>query len=202
MKKTFLVFGLIAIFSGALTVAPTVFSQDESAFFEPQTESDFFVGPQQQGTQTGTTQGNQTGTTQGSQTGTTQGTQTGTTQGSQTGTTQGTQTGIGFTVPNVSTEDSIMCLLFRLLSIFMNIFAVIAGLYILYSGFKFVAAQGNPTKLSAARLNFIHVIIGTALILGAWGIINLVVNTINEVLDEPIAGLPSNAACNGNNSDE
>ena len=88
-----------------------------------------------------------------------------------------------------------MCLIYRLFKIFMNIFAIVAGLYILYSGFKFIAAQGNPTKLQIARQNFYNVIIGTALILGSWGIVILTVNTINEVLDEPIADIPSNATC-------
>lgn len=90
---------------------------------------------------------------------------------------------------------TVICLLYALFKIFMNIFAIVAGLYILYSGFRFVSAQGKPDKLKEARQNFWNVLIGTILILGSWAIVNVAINTINDLLEEDIAWIPSNSVC-------
>ncbi|MBP9668889.1 MAG: hypothetical protein KBE09_01210 [Candidatus Pacebacteria bacterium] len=57
----------------------------------------------------------------------------------------------------------------------------IISLFIVYAGFKFVTAQGNSDKISAARDNFLYVVIGAILILGAWAIAQLIGGTINEL---------------------
>jgi len=55
------------------------------------------------------------------------------------------------------------------------------SLFIVYSGFKFVLAQGNEKALSDAKMNFLYVIIGALLILGAWALAQLIGNTVNEL---------------------
>lgn len=55
-------------------------------------------------------------------------------------------------------------------------------LFIVYSGFKFIAAQGNESKLSEAKQNFMYVIIGAILILGAWVIATLIAGTVSELM--------------------
>lgn len=57
----------------------------------------------------------------------------------------------------------------------------IISLFIVYAGFKFVTAQGNEGKITAARDNFMYVVIGAILILGAWAIAQLIGGTINEL---------------------
>jgi hypothetical protein len=58
----------------------------------------------------------------------------------------------------------------------------ILTLFIVYSGFKFVTAQGNEGKLKDAKENFLYVFIGAILILGAWVLATLIASTATQVL--------------------
>jgi hypothetical protein len=53
--------------------------------------------------------------------------------------------------------------------------------YIIWTGFLFVKAQGNPTELEKAKKSFLNAIIGMAIILGAWAIATVIANTINKI---------------------
>ena len=57
----------------------------------------------------------------------------------------------------------------------------IVALFIIYSGFLFVAAQGNSEKLKKAKETFIYTIIGAAILLGAWVIAQAVSGTVSEL---------------------
>ena len=54
-------------------------------------------------------------------------------------------------------------------------------LFFIYSGFLFVVARGDPTKLGKAKNMFWYTLIGSLLILGAWTIANAIVNTVNDI---------------------
>jgi hypothetical protein len=58
----------------------------------------------------------------------------------------------------------------------------IITLFIVISGFMFVAALGKPDKLSKAKENFVYVIIGALLILGAWVLATLIGGTVSQVV--------------------
>jgi hypothetical protein len=58
----------------------------------------------------------------------------------------------------------------------------IITLFFVYSGFLFVKARGNPAELSKAKNNFIAVVIGAILILGAWVIATLIGGTVTKLL--------------------
>jgi len=55
---------------------------------------------------------------------------------------------------------------------------VIVVLFIIYSGFKFVTAQGNESEVTKAKDMFYATVIGGAILLGADVIANVVVNTV------------------------
>ncbi len=57
----------------------------------------------------------------------------------------------------------------------------IITLFMVYSGFLFVFAQGNQEQLSKAKTNFVYVVIGAILILGAWVFASLIGGTIKEL---------------------
>ena len=65
----------------------------------------------------------------------------------------------------------------------------ILTLFIVYSGFLFVAAQGNESKLTDAKKNFMYVILGALLILGAWIIATLIGGTVSQ-LTKPTPSAP------------
>ena len=55
------------------------------------------------------------------------------------------------------------------------------ALAIVYSGFMFVSARGNEEGISLAKRNFMYVVIGAILILGAWVIATLIGGTVTQL---------------------
>lgn len=60
----------------------------------------------------------------------------------------------------------------------------IITLFIVIAGFMFVLARGNEHKLSEAKKNFVYVIIGAILILGAWVLATLIGGTVTQVVGQ------------------
>jgi hypothetical protein len=67
------------------------------------------------------------------------------------------------------------------LNIVAQIGAIVAVLFIIWSGFLFITAQGNKTKLDKAKSTFYTTVIGTAILLGASVITKIIVNTVGSV---------------------
>src|SRR3989344_35741 len=58
----------------------------------------------------------------------------------------------------------------------------IITLFIVISGFMFVLARGNESRLTEAKKNFVYVIIGALLILGAWVIATLIGGAVTQLV--------------------
>ncbi len=69
-----------------------------------------------------------------------------------------------------------------LLGIIMRAGIPIIVLALVYTGFRFVAARGNPTKIADAKKLLLYTIIGSAVVLGAWTIATILTNTINLIV--------------------
>jgi len=67
--------------------------------------------------------------------------------------------------------------------------AVIVVIMIIYSGFLFVTAQGNESKLGDAKKSFMYSVIGALILLGAWVIANAITGTVCLLYDNPPDGL-------------
>lgn len=57
----------------------------------------------------------------------------------------------------------------------------IIALAIIYSGFLFVQARGNSEALSEAKRTLTYTLIGAAIILGAWAIAQMIVDTVKTL---------------------
>lgn len=57
----------------------------------------------------------------------------------------------------------------------------IIALFIVYSGFLFVSARGNAEQIKTAKRNFVYVVIGTLLILGAWELSTIIGGTVSQL---------------------
>jgi hypothetical protein len=99
-----------------------------------------------------------------------------------------------YQVQNPLAASSFCGLIQNLLQAALAIGIPIAVLFLVYAGFKFVLAQGNPEKLREARSNFLWTIIGIGIFLGAWLLADLVVNTVNALGMTP--GQPNLISCN------
>lgn len=55
-------------------------------------------------------------------------------------------------------------------------------IFIVYAGFKFIAARGNPESLNDAKRNMTYVVLGAILILSAWVLATMIGGTIRQLL--------------------
>lgn len=84
--------------------------------------------------------------------------------------------------------DSFAGLVYALLSSVISIGWIVVVFALIFVGFKFVTASGNPTKLDDAKRAFMWTIIGGVILLGSMGISAVICNTaqqFNTSLDCP-----------------
>lgn len=89
----------------------------------------------------------------------------------------GTPSDIGKIVNPLST-DSIPELIKTILEGVIKLGVPVIALAIIYSGFLFVAARGNPEKITKAKDTLIYTLIGAALLLGSWALAQLITETV------------------------
>ncbi len=65
--------------------------------------------------------------------------------------------------------------------ILIPIGGVVAVLMIMYAGFLYVTARGNPAQISKAHDALLYGAIGAAILLGAWVIAGAIEGTVNEL---------------------
>ncbi len=58
----------------------------------------------------------------------------------------------------------------------------VIALFMVVAGFMFIKAQGKEGELTKAKENFVYVIIGALLILGAWVIATLIGGTVTQLV--------------------
>ncbi|RJQ30736.1 hypothetical protein C4572_03645 [Candidatus Parcubacteria bacterium] len=63
----------------------------------------------------------------------------------------------------------------------INIGIPIAALFIIYSGLKLVMARGSEDKIKDAKNGLLWSIIGTAILLGAWVIVEILQSTVDSL---------------------
>jgi len=76
---------------------------------------------------------------------------------------------------NASTLDG---LIKTILEGVLKIGIPIIALAIIYCGFLFVSARGNPESIKKAKESLIYTLIGAAILLGAWAIALLIKDTV------------------------
>lgn len=77
--------------------------------------------------------------------------------------------------------DSLEDLIVRILEIIVQIGIPVIALFIIYSGFLFVAAQGNPQKLKQAKNTLLYTLIGAAVVLASTVIAKAISGTIADL---------------------
>lgn len=82
------------------------------------------------------------------------------------------------TIKNPISETSINGLVQRILEGVIRLGIPVVALAVIYSGFLFVSAQGNPEKISTAKKSLTYTLIGAGILLGAWAIAQLISETV------------------------
>lgn len=80
-----------------------------------------------------------------------------------------------------SRYDNIKDFIVSALKVFVTLSLPVIVFFIVLSGLYFVMARGNPEQLKKAKMNFVYVIAGTALILGAWVLATLLGATFLQI---------------------
>ena len=93
----------------------------------------------------------------------------------------------GFDFKNPLSVDSIPALIAKILEFVVKVGTVIAVFAVIYSGFKFITAQGNDSKITEAKSIFFWTIIGALILIGAQVLSVVICNTAN--------GLGAGAQC-------
>lgn len=84
----------------------------------------------------------------------------------------------GYKLDNPLKVGNFCDLLETLLGAIIVIGMPIAVLFLVYVGFNFILARGNPEKIGKARNNLLYTVIGIAVFLGAWTIAKLIQATL------------------------
>jgi hypothetical protein len=71
-----------------------------------------------------------------------------------------------------------------LTNVIMPLAGVIAVIYIMLAGFKFVIARGNEKEIGDAKQALLYAAIGTAILLGAAAISGVIKATIDQVVGQ------------------
>lgn len=86
-------------------------------------------------------------------------------------------------IPNPFAHGDTVQGLFRAIidNVVLPIGGVLAVMAFIFSGFLYVMAQGNPEKIKKAHNALLYTAIGTAILLGAWVISNVITTTIKQL---------------------
>ncbi|MEK7477852.1 MAG: TrbC/VirB2 family protein, partial [Patescibacteria group bacterium] len=72
-------------------------------------------------------------------------------------------------------------LLTSILKVLVEIGTPILVIAIVWVGFLFISARGNPTKLTTAKDAFFYTLIGAAVVIGAKAIAEVITNTVGNL---------------------
>lgn len=80
--------------------------------------------------------------------------------------------------PNPIKQTSLEALIKAILDVVVQFGAIVAVFFLIYSGYKFIEARGNPGKIEAAQKTFFWTIVGGLIVLGAFVISEVIKNTV------------------------
>ncbi len=90
--------------------------------------------------------------------------------------------GACLTNPLDSSISSIPAFFLAILDILLVFAIPFVVFFIIYAGFMYVTAQGNPSKIQDAHMALLYALIGGVLIFGARAILDIITNTVNSVM--------------------
>lgn len=67
------------------------------------------------------------------------------------------------------------------LTVVVKIGIPVATIFIIWSGFMFLTAQGDEAQLTKAKHSFVWACVGTAVLLGAWLLATAIKGTIDQL---------------------
>lgn len=81
-------------------------------------------------------------------------------------------------IPSVTSVDGLVK---KFLEGALKIGSPVVALAVIYCGFLFVEARGNPEKITKAKEALLYTLIGAGILLGSWAIAKLIASTVTEL---------------------
>lgn len=78
-------------------------------------------------------------------------------------------------------EAAVSAVIGAIVELMINVGTIVVVLFIVYAGYKFVTANGNPEKLNEAKSILLWTVVGAIVLIGA--------NTISQVIQETVGPL-------------
>ncbi len=85
-------------------------------------------------------------------------------------------------LPSPTSDTNIQQFIVHVLQGLVQLSIPVIAVAIVFSGFKYIMARGNPAKIKEAHNNFLYVLIGSALLLGAWALVTILGNTVSQII--------------------
>ena len=82
---------------------------------------------------------------------------------------------------NLISSPTIMAFLGKALAALIDILLPVIVICFIVTGLIFVTARGDPEKLKTAKMALLYTVIGTAIILGAWVLAQMIGDTLNAI---------------------
>ena len=87
------------------------------------------------------------------------------------------QKGIGATGAGSSNGPKLETIIANIIQTMFFIIGVLAVIVIIYSGFLFIVASGNPQTIQKAKTSIVYAVVGLVVAIMAYAIVGFVVNT-------------------------
>ena len=87
------------------------------------------------------------------------------------------QKGIGATGAGSSNGPKLEAIIASIIQTMFFIIGVLAVIVIIYSGFLFIVASGNPQTIQKAKTSIVYAVVGLVVAIMAYAIVGFVVNT-------------------------
>jgi hypothetical protein len=87
------------------------------------------------------------------------------------------QKGIGVTGAGSSGSPKLETIIASIIQTMFFIIGVLAVIVIIYSGFLFIVASGNPQTIQKAKTSIVYAVVGLVVAIMAYAIVGFVVNT-------------------------
>jgi hypothetical protein len=91
------------------------------------------------------------------------------------------QGNLGVKITSPLEKLNIQDIITAVLSFIVKVGTVIAVFFVIYSGFLFVTAQGDESKISKAKTTLFGVVIGALILIGAEVLSEVICNTANQL---------------------
>ena len=89
-------------------------------------------------------------------------------------------TGLENTILGCDKTKGILCIISTIVRFMLSLAFVVAMVYVVVSGYRFVTSSGNEEKLSAAKSQLLWAVVGAVIIALSWAVLTFIINIAIE----------------------